>query len=330
MKAVVFTEYGTPDVLKVKEVTTPTPQANELLIRVRAVSVNFGDTLARHFNDISPRQFSMPLPLWLPARLMMGLNKPNIHILGNEFAGTVEAVGASVTRFKPGDDVFGYCGQKMGANAEYLCMAETGTVALKPTNMNFEEAATVPYGALTALNLLRTVNLQPGQKVLINGASGGIGSYAVQLAKYYGAVVTGVCGTPRLGFVKALGADQVIDYNKADFTTNGEQYDLIFDILGKQSFARCKGSLTPDGRYLFASFKMKHLVRMLWTKWFSRQKVICALSGDNPDDLRLIKDLTEQGKLKSVIDRCYPLEQTAEAHRYLEQGHKTGYVVITI
>jgi NADPH:quinone reductase-like Zn-dependent oxidoreductase len=196
--------------------------------------------------------------------------------------------------------------------------------------MTCEEAATVPYGALTALNLLRKVNIQRGQKVLINGASGGIGSAAVQLAKYFGAEVTGVCSTPRLEFVKSLGADKVIDYTKEDFTQNGETYDLIFDILGRSSFSRCKSSLNENGRYLLASFKMKQLFQMLWTSIRGSKKVICALSGEKLEDLLLIKELVEAGKIKSIIDRRYPLEQAAEAHRYIEQGQRTGSVVITL
>jgi NADPH:quinone reductase-like Zn-dependent oxidoreductase len=218
----------------------------------------------------------------------------------------------------------------MGANAEYVCMPENGLVAAKPNNMTYEEAATVPYGAITALSLLRKVNIQPGQKVLINGASGAIGSNALQLAKYFGAEVTAVCSTPRLAMVKALGADKVVDYTKEDFTRSGETYDLIFDILGKGSFSRLKRVLKPNGRYLLASFKMRQLFQMLWTSLFSNQKVICALSGEKLEDLRFIKSLVEQGKLKSIVDQCYPLEQTAEAHRYVEKGYKTGHVVITI
>jgi NADPH:quinone reductase-like Zn-dependent oxidoreductase len=262
--------------------------------------------------------------------MYFGFTKPKINILGNEFAGRVEAVGKNVTRFRKGDQVFGYRGQRMGANAEYLCMPEDGLVTTKPTNVTYEEAATIPYGALTALSLLRKANIQPGQKVLINGASGSIGSAAVQLAKYFGAEVTGVCGTPRLEFVKALGADKVIDYTREDFTKNGETYDLIFDILGKGSFARFRDSLKQNGVYLLASFKMKQIFQMLWTSMGSGKKVICALSSENSEDLLFVKKLVEEGKIKSIIDKCYPLEQAAEAHRYLENGSRTGSVIITL
>jgi NADPH:quinone reductase-like Zn-dependent oxidoreductase len=330
MKAVVYTEYGAPEVLHLKEVEKPTPQDNEIQVRVYATPINFGDIIARKLGKISPNEFYMPSLFWLFARMEFGFKKPRKNTLGSEFAGEVEAVGTAVTRFKAGDPVFGYRGMHMGANAEYLCMAENGMVAIKPANMSYEEAATVPYGALTALSLLRKVNIQPGQKVLINGASGAIGSAAVQLAKHYGAEVTGVCGTPRVEFVKALGADQVIDYTKEDFTQNGETYDLIFDILGKSSLSRCKRSLKPNGRYLLASFKMKQLFQMLWTSRIGSKKVICALSSDHPEDLIFIKQLVEAGNIKSVIDRCYPLEQAAEAHRYVENGHKTGNVIITV
>jgi NADPH:quinone reductase-like Zn-dependent oxidoreductase len=330
MKAVVYTEYGPPQVLRLTEVEKPAPKDNEILIRVHATSVNIGDIWARNFKEMTPAKFTMPFPLWLPSRMYFGFTKPKINILGNEFAGQVESVGKDVKRFRNGDQVFGYRGQRMGANAEYLCMPEDGAVAIKPANMTYEEAATVPYGALTALSLLRKVNIQRGQKVLINGASGGIGSAAVQLARYFGSEVTGVCGTPRLEFVKALGADKVIDYTREDFTKNGETYDLIFDILGRSSFSSCKNSLTQNGIYLLASFKMKQLVQMLWTSRTSGKKVICALSSENSKDLIFIKELVEAGKIKSIIDRCYPLEQTAEAHRYVEKGCKRGSVIITM
>jgi len=331
MKAIVYTEYGPPDVLQLKEVEKPTPKDNEVLIRVYATPVNYGDIVARNFKNISPRKFTMPFPLWLPTRMYFGLRKPRITILGAELAGEIEAVGKDVKRFKEGDQVFGYIGQSMGANAEHLCMPEDGCVAIKPANMTYEEAATVPYGAIMALSLLRRVDIQPGQKVLVNGASGGIGSAAVQLARsHFGAEVTGVCSTPRLELVKSLGADKVIDYTKEDFTQSGETYDLIFDILGKSSFSRCRSSLKQNGRYLLASFKMRQLFQMLWTEMVGSKKVICALATDKAEDLIFIKELVEARKIKSVVDRCYPLEQTAEAHRYYEEGHAQGKVVITV
>jgi NADPH:quinone reductase-like Zn-dependent oxidoreductase len=328
MKAIVYTEYGSPDVLHLKEIEKPTPKDNEILIKVHANSLNFGDLIARKLGKTAPHEFHMPSLFWLFACMEFGFRKPKKHILGNEFAGEVEAVGKAVTRFKKGDPVFGYRGMNLGANVEYLCVPEDGLVALKPDNVTYEEVVTIPGGALTALSLLRKVNIQPGQKVLIHGASGGIGSHALQLAKYFGAEVTGVCGTPRVQFVKALGADKVIDYTQEDFTRNGETYDLIFDVLGKSSFSRCKGSLKQNGIYLLVSFKMKHVFQMLWTSKIGSKKVICALSSEKPDDLAFIKQLIEAGKIKSVIDRCYPLEQTADAHRYVENGHKRGHVVI--
>ena len=331
MKAIVRTEYGTPDVLQLKEVEKPTPKDNEILIRVHATSVNFGDLMARNFKAISPRKFNMPFFFWLPAKIAFGLGKPIITVLGSELAGEIEAVGKDVTKFKAGDQVFAYLGMNMGANAEYVCIPESGSVALKPSKLSYEEAATLPYGAIMATSLLGKANLQRGQKVLINGASGGIGSMAVQLAKYYGAEVTGVCGTPRLEFVRSIGADKVIDYTRKDFTQNGETYDLIFDILGRSSFSRVKRSLKPDGIYLLSSFKMKALLDMLWTSLTgSKQKVICAFANETPESLAFVKKLVEEGKVRAIVDKSFPMEQAAEAHRYVEQGRKQGNVVIAI
>jgi NADPH:quinone reductase-like Zn-dependent oxidoreductase len=329
MKAIIFTEYGSPDVLQLKDVPKPSPKPHEILVRVRATPVSYGDLTAR---DFANSQFNMPAPLYLPARLAFGWNKPKIQILGSELAGDVEAVGSQVTKFKPGDAVFAYVGMNMGANAEYICLPENGSVALKPANLDYAESATLPYGAIMAASLLKKANLQPGQKVLVNGASGGIGAMAVQLAKHhYGAQVTGVCGTPRVEYVKALGADKVIDYSKQDFTQNGEIYDLIFDILGRVSFARAKNSLKPDGILLFASFKGRSLFDMVWTSLTgSKRKVICSLADEKVESLLLVKELAEAGKVKAVIDKRFPLEQAAEAHRYAESGQKQGSVVITL
>jgi NADPH:quinone reductase-like Zn-dependent oxidoreductase len=331
MKAIMFTEYGTPDVLKIKEVAKPTPKDNEIQIRVYATSVNFGDLMARNFGNITPSEFNMPAPLYLPSRMAFGWNKPKINILGSELAGEVESVGKDVTKFKVGNQVFAYLGMNMGANAEYVCIPESGSVAFIPSNLTYEEAVTLPYGAIMATSLLSKANIQHGQKVLINGASGGIGSMAVQLARYFGAEVTGVCGTPRLEFVKSLSADKVIDYTKEDFTQNGETYDLIFDILGRSSFSRVKHSLKPNGIYLLASYKMKALFQMLWTSITgSKQKVICAFANETSESLVFVKKLVEEGKIKASVDKSFPMEQAAEAHRYVEGGHKQGNVVITI
>jgi len=330
MKAIVTTEYGPPNVLHLAEIEKPAPTANEILIRVHATSVNFGDTMARNFKAISPRQFNMPFLIWLMAKISFGLNQPKITILGNEFAGEIEAVGRNVKMFRSGDQVFGYTGEKMGAYAEYLCIPENGVLAIKPANMAFGEAAVVPYGALIALSLLRRLNIQPGQKVLINGASGGIGSAAVQIARSMGAEVTGVCSTQGVELVKTLGAAKVIDYTKEDFTQNGEIYDLIFDILGRSSFSRCKSSLKPKGIHLFASFKMKQLLQMLWTSLSGGKKVICAFGPGSVEDLVSVKELIEAGQIKAVIDKYYPLERITEAHSYVENGHKRGSVATSV
>jgi NADPH:quinone reductase-like Zn-dependent oxidoreductase len=330
-KAIVYTEYGTPDVLQLKEIEKPCPKDNEVIIRVHAVSVNYGDILARKFKHISSSEFNMPWLFWVLARFSFGLNKPKLKILGNTFSGEVEMAGSKVTKFKKGDQVFGYTGEKMGAYAEYLLLPENGILATKPSNMTFEEASTIPYGTLMALNLLKKGNIQKAQRVLIVGASGGIGSAAVQLVKhYFEAEVTGVCSTEGVEFVKNLGADKVIDYKKENSTQSGEVYDLIFDILGKGSFSKYKTSLTENGTYLLASFKTKKLFQMLWTSTGKNKKVICAFAIPKPEDLVLIKELVETGKIKSIIDQRFPLEKTAKAHSYIESGSKKGDVVITV
>lgn len=330
MKAIICTKYGPPEVLQLKEIVKPVPKRNELLIRVYATPVSFGDTLVRNFKAITPKKFHMPFIFLLIGKIYFGFRKPKIKLLGSEFAGEIESVGADVKRFRKGDRVFGYSGPRMGAYAEYLCMPEKGVVALKPSNMSYEEAAAVPYGALMALNLLRKVKLIPGQKILVNGASGGIGPAVVQLARYYGAKVTGVCSTRRIEYVKSLGEENVIDYTKEDFTNNGETYDLIIDILGKSSYLKCKYSLKENGRCIFVSFKMKQIYQMLWTSIFGNKKIICMLSTEKAKDLDFIRKLIEEGNFKSIIDKCFPLEETAQAHSYVDMGHKKANVVITI
>lgn len=329
MKAVVYTEYGEPEVLQLEEVEKPFPQGNEVLIKVHAVSVNYGDITVRNIKNISSSEFNMPLLFWFFARFSFGFSKPKRKILGNAFAGEIVMMGKEVNQFKKGEQVFGYTGEKMGAYAEYLCIPQNSILAVKPSNMTYEEASTVPYGAIMALNLLRKANILKGQRVLVIGASGSIGSAAVQLAShYFGAEVTGVCSTQGIEFVKSLGADKVIDYKKEDFTTIGETYDLIFDILGKGSFSQYKTLLKQNGIYLLGSFKTRKLLQMLTTSMGGKRKVICAIAVPKPEDLIFVKDFIEAGKIKSIVDRCFPLEKTTEAHRYSETENKKGNVVV--
>ena len=315
MKAIVYTKFGTPDVLQLREVDKPTPKSNEALIKIVATTVVKED------------------PDWRRSPGFNGSLKPRHPILGQEFAGKVEAVGKDVTRFKPGDQVFGM--DMFGAYAEYKCMPENGALAIKPANMSYEEAASVPNGALTALPFLRDKgDLQRGQTALIYGASGSVGAAAVQLAKYYGAEVTGVCSAANLEWVKSLGADQAIDYTREDFTENGKTYNIIFDTVGKRSFSECKGSLTDEGVYLATVPTPAIMLRALWPAKRGK-KIKFAAAGLRParekiKDLVFLTGLIEAGKIKAAIDRRYPLEQIAEAHRYVEQGHKKGNVVITV
>ncbi|MBN4081455.1 NAD(P)-dependent alcohol dehydrogenase, partial [Caldithrix abyssi] len=265
-------------------------------------------------------------------RIMFGLLKPKINILGIELAGEIESVGKDVKLFKKGDQVFGinivggaYIG---GAYAEYICLSEDNIVVIKPSNMTYEEAAAVPDGAIAALQCLRKANVQGGQKVLINGASGGIGTFAVQLAKYFGAEVTGVCSTTNLELVKSLGADKVIDYTQEDFTKTGQTYDIILDVVHKNSFSKCKSSLSQKGVYLSTMPTLLLLLQVLWTSKIGSKKAKIRMETHSLEALIFLKELIEAGKIKPVIDRSYPLEQTAEAHRYVEKGHKKGSVVI--
>ena len=273
----------------------------------------------------------VPSGFGLPTRLSLGLRKPKKTILGIELAGEIEAVGKDVERFRKGDQVFGIDGPGRGAYAEYKCMPEGGGLAIKPANLTYEEAAAVPNGALTALTFLRDMgNIQSGQKVLINGASGSVGTAAVQLAKYYGAEVTGVCSTTNLDLVKSLGADKVIDYTKEDFTKSSETYDFIYDTVGKTSFSGCKNSLKQNGIYLANSPGLREFIQMGWTSMIGGKKVMAGASSEKAEDLIFLQELFETGKIKPVVDRSYPLEQTAEAHRYVDKGHKKGNVVITV
>ena len=330
MKSIVMTEFGGPEVLKVKEIPKPTPKEDEILIKIYATPLNFGDTIVRRFNTVTPKKFHMPFLFWLIGKIYFGIKKPKIQILGSEFSGVIESVGNRVKRFKTGDQVFGYTGGSMGAYAEYLCIKESGIVAHKPKNMSYEEAASIPYGAIMALGCLRMSKLKPKQSVLVNGASGGIGPIVVQLAKHhFDANVTGVCSTPRMPYVRSLGADRAIDYTKEDFSRNGETYDYIFDILGKCTFEMCRRSLKEGGMCLYLSFKMKQVYNMLLTSLFGKKKVVCVMVTEKLEDLIFIKELIEAGKIKSVIDKSFSFEEAPEAHRYYESGNRQGSVLIT-
>lgn len=331
MKAIVYTEYGEPDVLHLQEVEKPSPESNEVLVRVHAVSANYGDIIARNFKNLPAGEFNMLSLFRVFARIGFGFSRPKRTILGNTFAGEVEMVGSDVKQFKGGDQVFGYTGENMGAYAEYLSFPVDGIIAPKPSHMTYEEASAVPYGSTMALCLLRKVNIQKGQRVIVIGASGAIGSAAVQLAShYFGAEVTGVCSTQGMEYVKSLGAVRVIDYKNEDFTKNGESYDLIIDILGKGSFSKYKASLRPNGIYMPVSFKSSKLLQMIRTSVTGGKRVICALATPKQEDLRFIREFFEDRRLKPVIDQTFPLEKAAEAHRYVEAGNKKGSVVLTV
>ncbi len=326
MKAVVCEKYGPPEVLMLKEADKPAPKDNEVLIKVYASTVNAADCNVRGLTYI-------PTGLGLVAKLMLGFNKPKIPIIGSVFAGEIEAVGKDVKSFKPGDQVFG-TGPELGAYAEYACRPEKGAITKKPGNISFEQAATVPYGALTALYFLRDMaKIKSGQKVLINGASGGVGVYAVQLSHYFGAEVTGVCSTANLDFVKSLGADRVIDYTKENFAQKGERWDVIFDmVVGKTSFSRYKKSLNPKGYYLAVAGGLNDMIQMIWTSITGGKKVIFGggTACEIQENLVFLNELIEAGKLKPVMDRIFTLEQIVDAHRYVEAGRKKGNIAISV
>ncbi len=324
MKAILHTKYGPPDELQLKEVEKPFPKDNEVLIKIHATTVTTSDCNVRNFTFV-PRSFM------LFARIMFGFKKPKINILGIDLAGKIEEIGKDVKRFKIGDQIFGSPGTKFGAHAEYTCVSEDGALVIKPPHMTYEEAAAISLAGNTALFFIRDLaKIQTGQKILIHGASGAIGTYAVQLAKYYGAEVTGVCSATNAEMVKSLGADKVIDYTKEDFTKSDERYDVVFDVVGKTTFSQCKGLLKQKGIYLENMLELKDVLKMMWTSIIGGKKIKGGVSVESVENLNFFIELFESGKLKPVIDRSYPLEQTAKAFQYVEQGHKKGNVIITV
>lgn len=322
MQAMVYTKYGPPDVLQLKEVEKPSPRDNEILVKIKATTVTAG--------DIRARSFTVPRSVWLPARLTLGFRQPKLAILGMELAGEVESVGKNVTRFKEGDPVFAATQSGFGAYAEYKCLPEDGPVSSKPDHLSFEEAAAIPIGARTALFFLRKANIQNGQKVLVYGASGSVGSYAVQIARFFGANVTAICSSANTEWVKSLGAERVIDYTADDFLRTGETYDVIFEAVNKSLFSDCMKLLKKGGTYINVVEPLPS-VQMLRAQWTGGWKLLLSRnSPETPEALHFLKELVEAGKLKVVIDRCYAFEDIVEAHKYVEKGHKKGNVVITL
>ncbi len=325
MRAIIWTKYGPPDVLQLREVAKPAPKDKEVLIRIQATTVITA--------DCELRSLKIPFALMLPIRIYLGFIKPRIRILGQELAGEIEEIGKDVTRFRIGDQVFAWTGFRFGAYAEYTCLPESDYVVIKPSNMTYEQSASLAVGGLEAAHFMRRCDIRPGQKVLINGAGGSIGTFAIQIAKSYGAEVTGVDSTEKLAMLRSIGVDHVIDYTQEDFCRSGETYDVIFDVIGKSSFSRCVKSLKPNGRYLLGNPGLSQQIQARWTSMPGGRKVITwgvRSASEFTEDINFIKELIEAGKIKTVIDRRYPLEQIAEAHSYVEQGHKKGNVIITL
>ncbi len=317
MKAAVYTQYGLPEVLQVKDVGKPIPKNNEVLIKVNATAVNSGDIRLRKADPFA-------------VRFIFGLLKPKINILGSVFSGEVEQVGKDVKKFKVGDQVFGHTDMRFGAYAEYKCIPEDGSLALKPAGVTHVQAAVIPFGGVTAWHFIKKANIQPGQKVLIAGASGAVGTAAVQLAKSLGAEVTAVCSTANIGLVKSIGADKVVDYTKEDFTKNSETYDVIFDTINTIPVFGSLNSLTKNGIMILSAAEMQEMLKGLWISKTSSKKVLTGVISHTAAEIILLKELIEAGKYKAVVDKTYPLEQIVEAHAYVEKGHKKGNVSITI
>jgi NADPH:quinone reductase-like Zn-dependent oxidoreductase len=322
MKAIVYEKYGSPDVLHLKEVDKPTPANDEVLIKIYATTVTSGDCRVRSLN--------VPAGFGLIMRLVFGIVRPKQPILGTELAGVIEAVGRHVTTFQVGDEVFAFSDMKMGCYAQYKCMPETGAVVRKPANLRFEEAAALSFGGTTAIDFLRRGNLQRGESLLVNGASGGVGTAAIQLGAHFGATVTGVCSTANVELVKSLGAAHVIDYTKEDFTQNGQTYDVIIDTVGNAPFSRSKASLKESGRLLVVLAGLLDMLQAPWISMTGRKKVVAGPVTVRVEDLQFLADRAAAGEFKPVIDRSYPLAETADAHRYVDSGRKRGNVIITV
>ncbi len=317
MKAAVYVQYGQPAVLQVKEVAKPVPKHNEILVRIKSTAVNSGDVRLRKADPFA-------------VRFIFGLLKPKINILGAVFSGEVESIGKEVTKFKAGDAVFGHTDMRFGAYAEYISVPEDGSLALKPADITHAQAAAIPFGGVTALHFIKKAKIQPGQKVLIVGASGAVGSAAVQLAKSFGADVTGVCSTANIALVKSIGADKVVDYTQKDFTQNGEIYDVIFDTVKAIAVSRSLKSLSKNGIMILSAAGLQEMLQGLWISKTSNRKVLTGVISHTEADIIFLKELIEAGKFKPVVDKTYSLEQIAEAHTYVEKGHKKGNVTINI
>jgi NADPH:quinone reductase-like Zn-dependent oxidoreductase len=328
MKAIVWTKYGSPDGLQLKEVEKPIPKDDQILVKIHATSITAG--------DCEMRRLELPLGLSLPVRIYAGFFRPKrIPILGQELAGEVEEVGANVTSYKPGDQVFGTTGFGFGSYAEYICLPENpddvqGALAPKPTNLTFVEAAAVPTAGFEALHFLRKADIQPGKKVLIVGAGGSIGTFAIQLARHMGAEVSGVDSTEKMDMLREIGANNVIDYTKGDYTKSSESYDLIIDVVGKRGVSRRLKLLKPDGYYFLAYAGLSHILLSIWTSMTTKKNFKIEAANQTKEDLIFLKELLEAGKIRSIIDKSFPLEQVPEAHRYVESGGKQGNVVITV
>ncbi|PCH52112.1 MAG: NAD(P)-dependent alcohol dehydrogenase [Cellvibrionales bacterium] len=322
MRAIEYSQYGPPGVLHVTEVPKPVPGANEILIKIQATTVTAADCRLR--------ALKVPFGFSTISRLFLGFSRPRRQILGMELAGDIESVGKAVSKFKPGDSVFAYVGISMGCYAEYKCMSEDGAVVLKPPNLSYQVAAALSYGGTTALNFLNRAKIKSGEKVLINGASGAVGSAAVEIAKHFGAEVTGVCSTVNLDWVQSLGADHVIDYTQEDFTENGENYDIIFDAVGTAPYSHSKTSLEVNGRFLMVIGGFLDMLLIPWLALTSYRKIIGGAAANKVSDLRYLAKLAEAGEFKPAIDRCYPLEKIADAHAYVDTGRKKGNIVVSL